>query len=229
MKPSTDTLIESISLGFTGACCYCSGMAGKASERFVWAVDTLQVRPADRLLEVGCGHGVAVSLVCERLTTGTIIAIDRSPKMIEMAMRRNREHVDEGRAVLEAVALEDADLGNRRFDKVFAFNVAPFWQQPEAALGAVREHLSGDGAVYIFWDARHFAPERARDLGNELADRLREGGLSVDRVLVEDLRPVLAVCVMGRPERRWTRTATSSSFCARVNRWRPTAGRRAVR
>jgi len=102
-------------------------MAGKASERFVWAVDTLKVRPADRLLEVGCGHGVAVSLVCERLTTGTITAIDRSPKMIEMATRRNREHVEAGRAVLETVALEDADLGDRRFDKVFAFNVAPFW------------------------------------------------------------------------------------------------------
>ena len=150
-------------------------MAGKASERFVWAVDTLEVRPADRLLEVGCGHGVAVSLVCERLTTGTITAIDRSPKMIEMATRRNRQHVDAGRALLEAIALEDADLGARRFDKVFAFNVAPFWQQPEAALGAVREHLSRDGAVYIFWDARHFAPERARDLGNELADRLPQG------------------------------------------------------
>ena len=94
-------------------------MAGKASERFVWAVDTLEVRPADRLLEVGCGHGVAVSLVCERLTTGTITAIDRSPKMIEMATRRNREHVDAGRAVLEAIALEEADLGDRRFDKVF--------------------------------------------------------------------------------------------------------------
>src|SRR5215211_7786601 len=73
-------------------------MAGKASERFLWAVDTLQVRPTDRVLEVGCGHGVAVSLVCERLTTGTITAIDRSPKMIEMATRRNREHVDAGTA-----------------------------------------------------------------------------------------------------------------------------------
>ncbi len=140
-------------------------MAGKASERFVWAVDTLQVGPADRLLEVGCGHGVAVTLVCERLTTGTITAIDRSPKMIEMATRRNRDHVDAGRAVLEAIALEDADLGDRRFDKVFAFNAAPFWQQPEEALGAVRKHLARDAAVYIFWDARHSAPERPRDLG----------------------------------------------------------------
>ena len=175
-------------------------MAGKASERFVWAVETLEVRPADRLLEVGCGHGVAVSLVCERLTTGTITAIDRSPKMIEMATRRNREHVDAGRAVLEAIALEDADLGDQRFDKIFGFNVAPFWLQPKVALDAVREHLTRDGAVYIFWDARHFAAERAGDLGNQLTDRLREGGFSVARVLVEDLRPVPAVCVIGRPQ-----------------------------
>jgi SAM-dependent methyltransferase len=175
-------------------------MVGKASERFVWAVDTLELRPADRVLEVGCGQGVAVFLVCERLTTGTITAIDRSPKMIEMATRRNREAVEAGRAVLETSALEDADLGNRRFDKVFAFNVAPFWQRPAAALGAVRGHLARNGTVYIFWDARHSAPDRARDLGKELADRLREGGFSVDRVLVEDLRPVPAVCVMGRPQ-----------------------------
>ena len=79
-------------------------------------------------------------------------------------------------------------------------NVAPFWQQPEAALDALRDHLARDGAVYIFWDARHFAPERARDLGKELADRLRDGGFSVDTVLVKDLRPVPAVCAIGRPQ-----------------------------
>jgi hypothetical protein len=77
--------------------------------------------------------------------------------------------------------------------------VAPFWLQPKEALDAVREHLARDGSVYIFWDARHSAPGRVRDLGNELADRLREGGFSVDSVLVEDLRPVPAVCVIGRP------------------------------
>src|SRR3954453_15856467 len=183
-------------------------MPGKAPERFIWAVDTLEIRPADRLLEVGSGHGVAGSLGCGRLPTGAITAIDRSPKMIEMATRRNREHVDAGKAVLEAVALEDADLGDRRFDKVFAFNVAPFWQQPEAALAAVREHLVRDGAVYLFWDARHSAPERRRDPGNELPGRLHEGGFSVERVLVEDLRPVPAVCAIGRPRGGEALTAT---------------------
>src|SRR5215210_1146390 len=174
-------------------------MASKPSERFVWAVETLALEPADRVLEVGCGHGVAVSLVCERLTSGRITAIDRSEKMIEMAARRNREHVTEGKAVLKTTALEKADLGDARFDKVFAFNVAPFALQPKEALGIVRRHLAPDGAFYLFWDARHTQPGRAADLGDQLSESLRLAEFSVDRVLVQDLRPVPAVCVIGRP------------------------------
>jgi SAM-dependent methyltransferase len=175
------------------------GMASKPSERFVWAVETLALDPADHVLEVGCGHGVAVSLVCERLSSGRIIAIDRSKKMIEMAARRNREHVAAGRAVLKTAALEQADLGEERFDTVFAFNVAPFWLQPEEALGVVRRHLAPDGAFYLFWDARHTQPDRARDLGDRLSEKVRVAEFSVDRVLVKELRPVPAVCVIARP------------------------------
>src|SRR3954467_414559 len=148
-------------------------MAGKPSERFVWAVDTLALAPADRVLEVGCGHGVAVSLVCERLTSGRITAIDRSEKMIEMAAQRNREHVAGGRAVLATAALEEADFGDERFDKVFAFNVAPFWLAPREALGIVRQHLAPDGTVYVFWDARHSRSDGGRDLADRLSERIR--------------------------------------------------------
>jgi ubiquinone/menaquinone biosynthesis C-methylase UbiE len=174
-------------------------MASRASERLVWAVDTLALDPADRVLEVGCGQGVAVSLVCERLTSGRITAIDRSQKMIEMATRRNREHIAGGRAALKTATLEKADLGNERFDKVFAFNVAPFWLEPKDALGIVRRHLAPDGAVYLFWDARHTQPDRARDLADRLSEKLRLAAFSVSQVLVKDLRPVPAVCVIARP------------------------------
>lgn len=165
----------------------------------MWAVDTLALDPADHVLEVGCGHGVAVSLVCERLTSGRITAIDRSEKMIEMAARRNREHIAEGKAVLNAVALEQADFGDERFDTVFAFNVAPFWLQPKDALRIVGQHLAPGGAVHIFWDARHLRRGSARDLADRLCERIRLAEFSVDRVLVEDLRPAPAVCVVGQP------------------------------
>jgi SAM-dependent methyltransferase len=164
----------------------------------VWAVDILALDPADRVLEVGCGHGVAVSLVCERLTSGRITAIDRSPKMIDMAARRNRDHAASGRAVFKTAALEEADFEDERFDKVFAFNVAPFWLQPEKALGIVGQQLAPDGAMYLFWDARHTPSGRARDLADQLLERLGLAEFSVSQVLLKELDPVPAVCVIGR-------------------------------
>src|SRR5205085_9843814 len=156
----------------------------KPSERFVWAVHTLAPDPADRVLEIGCGHGVAVSLVCERLTNGQITAIDRSKKMIEMATHRNREHVAGGKAVLRTAALEEANFEDERFDKVFAFNVAPFWLQPKEALEIVRRYLAPDGAFYLFWDARHTQSGQARDLADRLIERIRLAEFSVHQVLL---------------------------------------------
>jgi protein-L-isoaspartate O-methyltransferase len=44
-------------------------VVGRASERLSWAAGVVAPSPSDRVLEVGCGHGVLVSLLAERLTT----------------------------------------------------------------------------------------------------------------------------------------------------------------
>ncbi len=123
------------------------------SERLRAVVEQLNLEPNDRLLEIGCGHGVAATLVCERLEDGHLTAIDRSAKMIEAAKRRNVEHVEAGRTEFLVMELEDMDLGKRRFDKVFAARVGLFHREPERARRLVERWLAPSGEVLAFNDA----------------------------------------------------------------------------
>jgi ubiquinone/menaquinone biosynthesis C-methylase UbiE len=122
------------------------------SERLRSIVASLEIQPNDRVLEIGCGHGVAATLVCERLDGGSLTAVDRSAKMIEAASRRNAEHVAAGRAEFLVAALEDLDLGERRFDKVFAVRVGLFHRDPERARSLVEPWLAPGEEVRAFFD-----------------------------------------------------------------------------
>jgi SAM-dependent methyltransferase len=86
------------------------------SARLRAIVEGLGVQPGDRVLEIGCGHGVAATLVCELLGHGRLTAVDRSPAMIAAASRRNRRFVEDGRAEFLVRELEALELGERRFD-----------------------------------------------------------------------------------------------------------------
>jgi ubiquinone/menaquinone biosynthesis C-methylase UbiE len=122
------------------------------NERLGTIVDRLGVRPDDRVLEIGCGHGIAATLVCDRLETGRLTAVDRSPKMIEAARRRNAAYIEQGKAEFIVTSLEDADLGDRRFDLVFAVRVGLFHRKPERAHALAKRWLASDGRVRVFSD-----------------------------------------------------------------------------
>jgi ubiquinone/menaquinone biosynthesis C-methylase UbiE len=122
------------------------------SERLRSIVESLDIRPVDRVLEIGCGHGVAAALVCERLDEGFLTAIDRSAKMIEAAIRRNAAYVAAGRAEFLVASLEQLELGDRRFDKVFAVRVGLFHREPTRATSLVEPWLAPGGQVLAFYD-----------------------------------------------------------------------------
>ena len=122
------------------------------SERLRSVVEQLDIRPGDRVLEIGCGHGVAATFVCERLEEGHLTAVDRSAKMIQAAARRNMVYVEAGKAEFLVATLEDLDLGDRRFDKIFAVRVDLLHREPERARGLVERWLAPGGALFIFFD-----------------------------------------------------------------------------
>jgi ubiquinone/menaquinone biosynthesis C-methylase UbiE len=104
------------------------------------------------VLEIGCGHGVAATMVCERLDGGRLTAIDRSTKMIEAAVQRNAAYVDAGKAEFLVASLEDVDLGDRRFDVIFAVRVELFDREPKRAHALVEPWLAPGGRVQAFFD-----------------------------------------------------------------------------
>ncbi len=122
------------------------------SERLRKVIEKLDVRPDDRILEIGCGHGVAATLVCERLEGGHLTAIDRSAKMIEAATRRNASHIEAGKAEFIACDLEGFDPEDRRFDKVFAVRVGLFHREPERARSIAERWLAPGGELFVFFD-----------------------------------------------------------------------------
>lgn len=122
------------------------------SERLQAIIDQLGISPDDRVLEIGCGHGVAATMVCERLAGGKLTAIDRSAKMIEAAKRRNAAYVEAGKAEFIVGSLEDVDLGDRRFDVVFAVRVGLFHREPERAYALLEPWLAPGGSVRAFFD-----------------------------------------------------------------------------
>jgi ubiquinone/menaquinone biosynthesis C-methylase UbiE len=122
------------------------------SERLRAIVERLGVRPGDRVLEIGCGHGVAATFVCERVDGGRLTAVDRSPKMIAAAARRNAAHVEAGRAEFLVRRLEELDLGDRRFDKVLAVRVGLFHREPERARALLEPYLAPGGLVVSEFD-----------------------------------------------------------------------------
>jgi ubiquinone/menaquinone biosynthesis C-methylase UbiE len=122
------------------------------SERLRAVVEQLDVRPDDRVLEIGCGHGVAATFVCERLGSGRLTAVDRSPKMIAAAARRNAAFVESGTAEFLVARLEALDLGERRFEVIFAVRVGLFHREPARARGLVEPWLAPGGAIHAFFD-----------------------------------------------------------------------------
>lgn len=150
--------------------------AGTVPERIAWAVDLLDVAPDDELLEFGCGPGVAVSLICGRLETGHITAIDRSVTAIERATARNALHVDAGRAVLHQVDLASFDSRGQRFDKAFGVNVNVFWTtSAEAECEVLARVLAPAGVLRLIYGG---PGGEQRDVGRHVAAALGGHGMT---------------------------------------------------
>ena len=166
-------------------------------ERYRWAVNILDVQPGELILEIGCGYGNSIPLICEQLSTGKLTAIDRSAKMADAASESNRELIEAGKAEIFHCELLDQALPASLFDKIFLFNINVFWMDPSLELTEIRRLLIPKGRFFLFHQ-----PPPGHDLGefeNAFRTNVAKHGFRLVDCFKEPREPIRSVAVISTP------------------------------
>lgn len=131
----------------TAACAYRPSVA-EPSERIAWSVDQVELEPHHHVLEVGCGHGVAVALLAERVPKGRVVAVDRSTTMVGAARNRSAALVKAGRVEVVEGTFGQLGWDEARFDHVFSLNVIAVADRADACLPEARRVLRPAGRLW---------------------------------------------------------------------------------
>ena len=175
-------------------------------ERNRWVVSLLAVRPADRVLEIGFGPGVAIAELA-RAGAGHVHGIDHSDVMVRQASKRNAAAIRAGRVTLVNASADRLPPAlDGPFDVIFAVNSLGFWSAPAERLGELRRRLAPGGRIAIASQPRcpgATASTSSRAAG-EIGNLLRGVGFTGLRTETLPLSPPVA-CVLavspGPPER----------------------------
>jgi ubiquinone/menaquinone biosynthesis C-methylase UbiE len=113
----------------------------------VFAVQQLDLRPTDRVLEIGFGGGVTLpSLLKASLF---VAGVDRSPDVVSRATARFAKAVRAGRADFRVGTVEALPFEARSFDKVCTVNTVYFWSSLQQGFAEIRRVLTPSGRVVI--------------------------------------------------------------------------------
>ena len=124
-----------------------------------WGLKAAGIQLTDRVLDVGCGGGKAISRILEE-TRREVAGIDHSPEAVKTARSVNRAAISSGRLRIVESSVESLPFRDGFFDVVTAFETTYFWPELQAGLTEIRRVLSPGGRLVI---------------ANEFADRASAG------------------------------------------------------
>ncbi len=164
-------------------------------DRFHWALDIIEVKPDDSILEIGCGVGILAELISEKLSTGSISAIDRSAPFISKAIKRNEKYIDEGKAQFIQSEFLKSAFTSHSFDKIVAFNVNFFWKDAEKELAMIKKYLKPNGKLYVFYQLPYGINI---DNPKPMIQTLEKNGFKILDVKLSSEDPANVFCIIAR-------------------------------
>ena len=124
-----------------------------------WGLKAAGIQLTDRVLDVGCGGGKAISRILEE-TRREVAGVDHSPEAVKTARSVNRAAISSGRLRIVESSVESLPFRDGFFDVVTAFETTYFWPELQVGLTEIHRVLNRGGRLVI---------------ANEFADRASAG------------------------------------------------------
>lgn len=118
------------------------------------AMDRSDIRPGQRILDIGCGCGETTLELARRVgDSGSVMGVDISLMLIEAARQLAKES-DLASVRFEATDAQTFPFPAQDFDLVFSRFGIMFFDDPEAAFGNLRRVLGPGGRLsFVCWPA----------------------------------------------------------------------------
>jgi ubiquinone/menaquinone biosynthesis C-methylase UbiE len=185
-------------------------VANRGSNRI--AINAIEIKPGELVLELGCGSGHAIQALDALRSAKCIFGIDHSETMIEQAARLNSAALRKNRVHLLRGGIDALPLRDNSVDKILVVHVVYF--ADASAIREARRVLRAGGRMIVVATDRaamqHWHLEDSHRLydARVLARLLAEGGFAARELtitptkLAPGVRGLLAIAVKESPANR---------------------------
>jgi SAM-dependent methyltransferase len=174
-------------------------MAGRRSnnERIQWTLSLLDIKPHDRVLEIGFGPGIAIEQISKFTKAKFIAGVDHSEVMVRQTTKRNAAAIRDGKVAVHLGSASNLPQFGHQFDKIFTINSIHFWTDPVDCLKELRKLLKPGGTIAITLQPRSqgATDATAKMIGKDIVTKLECAGFSQCTLEIKKIAPISAVCV----------------------------------
>jgi SAM-dependent methyltransferase len=123
-------------------------------------LNDLDVRPYDKILEIGYGPGIGIKMIAEKCDSCVIHGIDFSKLMYKRASGLNNQYIKDNKVRLLLGDFLTLEVDFKDYDKVYCLNVIYFWNDLLHPFEKIRSILKKCGVLCFYMAHKDFLKKK---------------------------------------------------------------------
>jgi len=118
-------------------------------ELWRWGLNFINKNGKQSILDVGCGGGKAINLMSSIFPKSSLVGIDYSKEMVDLARQVNDELIKQERVEIMNGSVSSLPMDDNKFDLVTAFETYYFWPDLINNLKEIKRTLKPGGVLLM--------------------------------------------------------------------------------